>query len=101
VRQRHLLSSTDLSHTFWTELCSGRVLPEGYIQSVAKEVHARGVRLHVDGARLWNAAAATGQRVAEVAAGADSVSVCLSKGVFFPCGVCDVMMRCNYIVLPL
>lgn len=67
-------------------MCGGRVLPEGYIQAVAEEVHARGVRLHVDGARIWNAAASTGQRVAEVAAGADSVSVCLSKGLGAPAG---------------
>lgn len=59
---------------------SGRVLPEGYIASVAAAVQARGVRVHVDGARIWNAAASSGQRLAEVAAGADSISVCLSKG---------------------
>jgi threonine aldolase len=61
-------------------LTRGRVLPEGYIASVAREVHARGVNLHLDGARLWHAAASLGQSVAQVAAGADSVQVCLSKG---------------------
>ena len=61
---------------------SGRVLPEGYVAAVAEAVHARGVRLHLDGARIWNAAASTGLSVAEVASGADSVSVCLSKGAW-------------------
>jgi threonine aldolase len=45
-----------------------------------------GLRAHLDGARLWNAAAATGKSEKELAAGFDSVSVCLSKGLGAPIG---------------
>ncbi len=45
-----------------------------------------GLRVHLDGARLWNAAAASGVSERELAAGFDSVSVCLSKGLGAPVG---------------
>jgi len=45
-----------------------------------------GMALHLDGARLWNAAAASGVSEKELAAGFDSVSVCLSKGLGAPIG---------------
>ncbi len=45
-----------------------------------------GMTLHLDGARLWNAAAATGVSEKELAAGFDSISVCLSKGLGAPIG---------------
>ena len=67
-------------------LCGGVVLPDGYTDAVGAACRAAGVALHVDGARLLNAAAATGHVPAALAAGADSVSVCLSKGVGAPVG---------------
>lgn len=45
-----------------------------------------GMALHLDGARLWNAAIATGATEKELAAGFDSISVCLSKGLGAPIG---------------
>jgi threonine aldolase len=45
-----------------------------------------GLALHLDGARLWNAAEATGTTEKELASGFDSVSVCLSKGLGAPIG---------------
>ena len=50
------------------------------------EVNARGVSLHLDGARLFNAAAALGVDAATIAAFADSVTFCLSKGLGCPVG---------------
>src|SRR6202046_5014668 len=47
---------------------------------------ARGLHLHVDGARIFNAAVALGVDVADLAGPADSVSVCLSKGLSAPVG---------------
>ena len=44
------------------------------------------MRVHLDGARIWNAAVASGRTPAEVAAPADSVSVCFSKGLGAPVG---------------
>ncbi|MFJ9562160.1 GntG family PLP-dependent aldolase [Streptomyces fuscichromogenes] len=48
--------------------------------------HDAGLRVHLDGARLWNAAVALGVRPADLAAGADTVQVCLSKGLGAPVG---------------
>jgi len=48
--------------------------------------HDRGVKVHLDGARLWHAAAALGESLDALAAGADTVSVCLSKGLGAPMG---------------
>jgi threonine aldolase len=45
-----------------------------------------GLRVHVDGARIWNAAVALGASPADLLAGADTVMVCLSKGLCAPVG---------------
>lgn len=49
---------------------------------------ARGLACHLDGARIFNAAAATGDAVAELVRGFDTVSVCFSKGLGAPIGSC-------------
>lgn len=53
------------------------------LTSVACE---HGLKLHIDGARIFNASAATGASVADLTAGADTVQVCLAKGLGAPCG---------------
>jgi threonine aldolase len=53
---------------------------------IAAVAHAGGVPLHVDGARFFNAVVALGARPSELAAPADSVSFCLSKGLACPAG---------------
>jgi threonine aldolase len=64
----------------------GQPLTPAYTAAVGAIAHARGVPLHVDGARFWNAAVA--QRVSgrELAAPADTVTFCLSKGLGCPIG---------------
>ncbi|HYJ80254.1 MAG TPA: GntG family PLP-dependent aldolase [Longimicrobiaceae bacterium] len=64
----------------------GRVLPLAQLQAVAVAAHERGARVHLDGARLPNAAAATGVPMARYAAAADTVMVALSKGLGAPVG---------------
>src|SRR5262245_23888308 len=64
----------------------GRVFPQRTVLAIAEVARARGLRLHLDGARIWNAAAATGLSPAELAAPFDSVSVCFSKGLGAPVG---------------
>ena len=64
----------------------GRVFPFEQLKGVAEAAHARGLRLHLDGARLFNAAVATGIAVAEWARPFDTVSFCLSKGLGAPAG---------------
>lgn len=63
-----------------TDLARSRALVE-----VAR---GAGMHAHLDGARLWNAAAACGATVAELAAGFDVVNVCFSKGLGAPVGSC-------------
>jgi threonine aldolase len=48
--------------------------------------HDRGLQVHLDGARLWHASAALGESLPDLAAGADTVNVCLSKGLGAPMG---------------
>jgi threonine aldolase len=66
--------------------CGGRVLPVTYMDAVGELAHTRGLQLHVDGARLWNAAVALDVSPARLVQQADSVSVCLSKGLGAPVG---------------
>lgn len=65
---------------------NGRVLPTGYAEQARELVDRRGLRLHLDGARLFNAAVKSGRSAAEIAAPFDTVSVCLSKGLGAPVG---------------
>ena len=64
----------------------GQPLTPAYTRQVAAIAHAHGVPLHVDGARLWNAAVALDVTPRELAEPADSVMVCLSKGLGCPVG---------------
>ena len=64
----------------------GRVLPRGYAASLRGLADRRGLRVHLDGARLWNAAVKQGIAPKEIAKDFDSVSVCLSKGLGAPVG---------------
>jgi threonine aldolase len=64
----------------------GRPLPMDYVHAVSALAHARGVPLHLDGARFFNAAIALGVTPAELAAPADTVTFCLSKGLAAPIG---------------
>jgi threonine aldolase len=64
----------------------GRPLPLEYLGQARALCDARGLGLHLDGARLYNAAAACGVDAREIARHFDSVSVCLSKGLGAPVG---------------
>lgn len=66
--------------------CGGRPLSVEYMDAVGELAHSRGLRLHVDGARLWNAAVALDASPARLVRSADSVMVCLSKGLSAPVG---------------
>ncbi len=64
----------------------GRVFPRDEVERVAATARRLGLGLHLDGARLWNAATATGTKARDLAAPFDSVSVCFSKGLGAPVG---------------
>jgi len=64
----------------------GTVLPMVYLQRVSHFAHSRMLPIHIDGARIFNAAAALSISPAQIAAHADSVQFCLSKGLSAPIG---------------
>jgi threonine aldolase len=88
VRQNNIhfpvteLIALEDTHNF----CGGRVLPKGYLEAVSTLAKSRDIAVHLDGARIWNAAAASKTSLAEITKGADSISVCLSKGLGAPSG---------------
>jgi len=66
--------------------CGGAVLDLGYMRQVREVAHAHNVPVHLDGARIFNAAAFLGVPAAAIAAEVDSVQFCLSKGLAAPVG---------------
>lgn len=76
----------------------GKVLPQAYLQAARELTTRRGLALHLDGARLYNAAVKLGVPARQVTQYFDSVSVCLSKGLGAPigsvlCGSADLIAR--------
>ena len=67
-------------------ICGGVPLTASYMKAVGELAHRQGLKLHLDGARLFNAAIALDIAAAELTASADSVSICLSKGLGAPVG---------------
>jgi threonine aldolase len=64
----------------------GSVYPIQKIAEISRFARSKGLLVHLDGARLWNASVASGIKPHEYAQWADSVSVCLSKGLGAPVG---------------
>jgi threonine aldolase len=78
--------------------CGGSVLTAEYTAEICNMAHSHGLRVHLDGARIFNAEVALGIPVATLAAPADSVCFCLSKGLSAPvgsllCGSKDFIIR--------
>lgn len=66
--------------------CGGTAQTVEYTRQLADFAHQRGLKVHLDGARIFNAAAALGIPARELAASVDSVTFCLSKGLSAPAG---------------
>ncbi len=66
--------------------CGGKVLSVEQVASITSLAHAHGVPVHMDGARVFNAATALNVAVKEVVSNVDSVMFCLSKGLSAPVG---------------
>jgi len=82
----YLVSTAAIAVENTHNLGGGTVQPMDQVTAVRALASANGLRLHLDGARLWNAHVATGLTLSELAAGFDTVSVCLSKGLGAPVG---------------
>jgi len=66
--------------------CGGSPLTAEYMRALAALARSRGLRVHLDGARIFNAAIALGVDARDLTADADSVTFCLSKGLAAPVG---------------
>ncbi|CDO72439.1 hypothetical protein BN946_scf184977.g140 [Trametes cinnabarina] len=69
---------------------NGTIFPHEEIVRISEYAHRVGVKMHLDGARIWHVAAETGISIKELCAPFDSVSLCLSKGLGAPIGSCLV-----------
>jgi threonine aldolase len=67
-------------------MCNGTPLTASYTAQVAQLAHDHGLQVHLDGARVFNAAAALGVAARELVKDVDSVMFCLSKGLCAPVG---------------
>jgi len=69
-----------------SNMAGGTVYPLDTLAAIADGAHMLGLKVHMDGARIFNAATACGVPVAQIAAHADTVMFCLSKGLGAPAG---------------
>jgi threonine aldolase len=67
-------------------MAGGSVYPQEAIDEICAEAHNRGLKVHMDGARIFNASAACGLPVSRIARDVDSVMFCVSKGLCAPVG---------------
>jgi threonine aldolase len=88
IRRRgpHHAPTTLVSLENTHNMSGGTIYPVETIDEICKEAHARGLKVHVDGARIFNASVASGVPVARIAQNVDSVMFCLSKGLGAPVG---------------
>ena len=80
--QKTVLIALENTHNY----AGGAVLPEDYMAAVHAMAGEHGIPVHVDGARIFNAAAALGVPVADLARHTDTLTFCLSKGLGAPIG---------------
>ncbi|KAI8916713.1 pyridoxal phosphate-dependent transferase [Powellomyces hirtus] len=89
--EKYLVLDDDVHHSPTKLVCmentlNGEVVPLKNIEEVTALARKHDLRTHLDGARLWNASAATGISLKEYASHFDSVTLCLSKGLGAPVG---------------
>ncbi|KLO20434.1 hypothetical protein SCHPADRAFT_934286 [Schizopora paradoxa] len=69
---------------------NGTIIPQDEVIAISDYAHSQGMKMHLDGARIWHVAAETATPLAELCAPFDSVSLCFSKGLGAPVGSCLV-----------
>lgn len=82
----HFPKSTLLCLENTQNRCGGAVLTCEYTKEISGLAHQHGLQVHLDGARIFNAAVALGVPARELAASVDTVTFCLSKGLSAPVG---------------
>lgn len=83
-------------------LSGGRVVPVELLEATNAAARRHGLSIHLDGARIFNAALASGVSAADLAAGVDTVQFCFSKGLGAPvgsvlCGPADLIAEARYL----
>jgi threonine aldolase len=83
-------------------LSGGRVVPVDLMEKTSEVARSHGLSIHIDGARIFNAAVASGVPVDRFAATADTIQFCFSKGLGAPvgsivCGPADLMSEIRYL----
>ncbi|PRP80351.1 hypothetical protein PROFUN_11920 [Planoprotostelium fungivorum] len=91
IIEKNLNTKNDLHHPLSTIISlentlNGSIFPHEELQKIRGVADKYGLVMHLDGARLWNASAATGLSLKELTQHFDSVSLCLSKGLGAPVG---------------
>jgi len=84
--EQHFAPTTVLAVENTHNMAGGRIFPADLLEGVVEVARDAGLRLHLDGARLFNAAVASGTDPALLAEPFDTVSICLSKGLGAPVG---------------
>ncbi|KDQ54723.1 hypothetical protein JAAARDRAFT_196140 [Jaapia argillacea MUCL 33604] len=69
---------------------NGTIFPQDEIVAISEFAHSQGIKMHLDGARIWHVAAETGMSMKELCDPFDSISLCFSKGLGAPVGSCLV-----------
>ena len=82
----YLVSTTAIAVENTHNFGGGTVQPISEIEKLSTQAGARGIAMHLDGARIWNAHVASGVAFAEFGKYFDTISVCLSKGLGAPVG---------------
>lgn len=82
-------------------MSGGRVIPLEIMQKTSERARAQGLKVHLDGARIFNAVATTGVPATEFAACVDTIQFCFSKGLGAPvgsitCGPTDLIAEARY-----
>jgi threonine aldolase len=82
----YLVSTTAIAVENTHNFGGGTVQPISEIKKLSENARARGIAMHLDGARIWNAHVASGDAFTEFGKYFDTISVCLSKGLGAPVG---------------
>jgi threonine aldolase len=92
-RSPHLPAASAVTIENTHNAAGGKVMPPDVHRDIVAVAREAGLRVHLDGARLWNAAAALDCPPARLAEGADTVMVSFSKGLGCPVGSCLALRR--------
>ncbi|KAF3933820.1 hypothetical protein ABW19_dt0200019 [Dactylella cylindrospora] len=89
--EKNIVDIDDIHYALTKLIClenslNGAIMPLKEIKKISEFARSKGIKMHLDGARLWNVVAAGGGELKEIAACFDSIALCFSKGLGAPMG---------------